>query len=184
MTISWEKGVRDPVRLLALDQSGLVGTGSEDIFDRLIELATELTGAPRGCISLVDAENFTYKSTIGIADDQPHSGEVADSFCRYVVGTGQPFVVDDAIGDARTFDNRAIELFGIAAWAGYPIEDLTGAVLGTFCVIDTNPHQWSDRDILVLATLAQAVSTEIALRRVRVDLQDARTTIEELRGES
>ena len=81
MNIAWEEGVRDPKRLLALQQSGLVGTGPEDAFDRFIELATELTGAPRGCINLVDAEEFTYMSAIGICDDEPRTGRIADSFC-------------------------------------------------------------------------------------------------------
>jgi sigma-B regulation protein RsbU (phosphoserine phosphatase) len=182
MTIDWENGVGDPKRLIALQQSGLVGTSSEDAFDRLIELATELTGAPQGCITLVDAETFAYKSAVGIPDDAPHSGRIADSFCRYVVGTGQPLIVDDAVNDARTFDNRAIELHGVAAWAGYPIEGANDAILGTFCLIDTSPRLWTDRDILILATLAQAVSTEIALRRVRVELLEARRALEELRG--
>ena len=113
MTIPWEEGVRDPKRLIALQQSGLVGTSAEDAFDRLIELATELTGAPRGCITLVDAEFFSYKSAVGIPDDAPHSGAIADSFCRYVVGTGQPLVVDDAVNDARTLDNRAISFMAL-----------------------------------------------------------------------
>jgi sigma-B regulation protein RsbU (phosphoserine phosphatase) len=182
MSIAWEEGVREPKRIIALQQSGLVGTGPEDTFDRFIELATELTGAPQGCITLVDAENFTYKSAIGISDDAPHSGRIVDSFCRYVVGTSQPLIVDDAVNDARTSDNPAIDLHRVAAWAGYPIEDVNGAVLGTFCLIDTSPHLWSDQDILVLATLSQAVSTEIALRRSRAELLAARTVIEELRG--
>ncbi|MEO9181114.1 MAG: GAF domain-containing protein [Acidimicrobiales bacterium] len=177
MTIAWEKGVRDPDRLIALQQSGLMGTGPEDAFDRLIELATELTGAPRGCITLVSDFSFNYKSAIGIPDEAPHSGGVADTFCRYVVGTGQPLIVDDAVSDTRTADNRAIQLHGVAAWAGYPIEDANGAVLGTFCLVDTSPHSWTDQDILVLATLAQAVSTEIALRQLRNELVEARARI-------
>jgi sigma-B regulation protein RsbU (phosphoserine phosphatase) len=181
MSIAWEEGVRDPKRLLALRQSGLVGTGPEDPFDRFIELATELTGAPRGCINLVDAENFTYKSAVGIGDDEPRTGQIAESFCRYVVGTGQPLIVDDDVNDARTSDNPAIEIHKVAAWAGYPIEDVNGEVLGTFCLIDSSPHPWSDRDILILATLSQAVSTEIALRRSVTELEESRKVIEELR---
>jgi sigma-B regulation protein RsbU (phosphoserine phosphatase) len=181
MSIAWEEGVRDPKRVLALRQSGLVGTGPEDPFDRFIELATELTGAPRGCINLVDAETFTHKSAVGIGDGEPHSGDIAESFCRYVVGTGQPLIVDDAVNDARTSDNPAIELHKVAAWAGYPIEDVNGAVLGTFCLIDSSPHPWSDQDILILATLSQAVSTEIALRRSVTELVESRKVIEELR---
>jgi phosphoserine phosphatase RsbU/P len=72
-----------------------------------------------------------------------------------------------ARSDPRTCDNPAIELLGIVAWAGYPIEDADGAILGSFCVVDTSPHEWSDRDIRVDATLARAASAGIALSNAR-----------------
>jgi GAF domain-containing protein len=36
--------------------------------------------------------------------------------------------------------------------------------------MDANPHQWSATDLHVLATLAMAASTEVALRRSRTEL--------------
>jgi len=48
--------------------------------------------------------------------------------------------------------------------------DGDGAVLGTFCVMDSDPHEWTSTDLHVLATLAMAASTEIALRRAQAEL--------------
>jgi len=48
MTSDWGLEVRSPTRLAAVDRSGLVGITPEDPFDRLIELAVELIGVPRG----------------------------------------------------------------------------------------------------------------------------------------
>ena len=90
--------------------------------------------------------------------------------------------MDDAVNDVRTSDDRAIELHGVAARAGYPIEGANGAVLGTFCLLDTRPLHWTDRDVQILATLSQAASTEIALRQAQVDLLEAGNEIEALRG--
>lgn len=182
MTIEWESGVRDGDRVAAVDETQLFGTDPEDVFDRFVELAAELTGATRCCISLVDAKEFCYKSTVGVAEGTELSGEVEDSFCRYVVGTGRPLVVDDARQDDRVRDNRAIEKYGVAAWAGYPIEDANGLVLGTFCLIDAEPHAWTERDVLALATLAQAVSTEIALRSSRKESTAMREELENLKA--
>lgn len=41
MMDDWELGVRNPGRLCAVMESGLMGMGPEDAFDRLIELAVE-----------------------------------------------------------------------------------------------------------------------------------------------
>jgi GAF domain-containing protein len=181
MTMSWEDGVRDPSRIAALERSGLLGTGAEDAFDRLTELAAELVGAPRACMTLVDAEQYTFKSAVGIAEGAAVPGLVEESFCRYVVGFGRPLVVDDTRSDPRTCDHPAIELLGIAAWAGYPIEDPDGAILGSFCVIDTSPHAWLDRDIRVVATLSRAASAEIALSNARRALVATQEEVGEIR---
>ena len=90
-------------------------------------------------MTLVDSERSWYKSRIGAPSDGDPFGEVEDWFCQYVVGSGERLVVDDARSDPRTADNAAIDSMGVAAWAGYPIRDPTGQVLGTFCVIDTTP---------------------------------------------
>jgi GAF domain-containing protein len=82
-------------------------------------------------------------------------------------------IVNDARSDPQTTGDPAIEAFAAVTWAGYPIEDADGAVLGTFCLMDSVPHEWTAEDLLILATLAQAASTEIALRRSRVDTTDA-----------
>jgi sigma-B regulation protein RsbU (phosphoserine phosphatase) len=165
MTMPWQAGVRDPGRIDALERSALVGTGPEDAFDRLIELAVDVTGAPRGVITLVDAERTTAKSAIGFPEGSALSAPIEHSFCRFVVGSGRPLIVDDARNDPRTRGDPAIEAFDAGAWAGYPIEDADGAILGTFCVMDPGPHAWSGRDLRVLAILAKAASSEIALRR-------------------
>lgn len=179
---AWAAGITDPERLAAVERSALVDSAPEDAFDRLTELAALVTRTRRACITIVDGERYRYKSTIGVPEGADQPGPVEESFCRYVVGSGQPFYVDDAAVDPRTFDHPAIEALGIAAWAGYPIEDEDGWVLGTFCLIDDKPRDWTDEDLHVLATLARVASSEIALRNARAVIAAARQAVEE--GES
>jgi GAF domain-containing protein len=182
MTMDWKSGVRDEERVAALESSQLVGTGPEDAFDRLVELAAFLSGAERCCITLCDAERFTYKSTFGVPAGSTLSGNMEDSFCRYVVGSGRPLVVNDAPNDPRVHDNPAIVLYGVVAWAGYPIEDARGAVLGTICLIETKPRVWSERDILILATTARSVCTEISLIRLKSEVLQLRQELDLIRS--
>jgi GAF domain-containing protein len=170
MTVDWQRAVHSPERLAAVERSGLVGIGPEDPFDRLIELAVELIGVSCGVIALVDAEYTTAMSAVGFPEGLPLMAPIDQSFCRFVIGSGRPFIVADANTDPRTTGDPAIQAFSAVSWAGYPLLDGDGAVLGTFCVMDANPHQWSATDLHVLATLAMAASTEVALRRSRTEL--------------
>lgn len=169
--------MRDPARIAALERTGLAGTGPDDAFDRFTELAAAVTGAPFVYVTLVDAERYGLKSSVGLPDDAARSGSVEASFCRYVVGSGCALVVEDARNDERVRDNPAVELLGIAAWAGFPITDPDGMVLGTFCAVDTSPRDWSDLDLHVLAVLAAAVSSEIALVLAQRALESARAEL-------
>jgi sigma-B regulation protein RsbU (phosphoserine phosphatase) len=149
-----------------------------------MELAVELTGIPRGCITLVDAERTTAKSSAGFPEGSPLYALIDESFCRFVVGSGRPLIVDDARQDPRTRNDPAIDLYDAGTWAGYPIEDIDGRTLGTFCLMDSNPHEWTATDLHVLATLAKAVSSEIALRRSQLELSAARQEIDGLRHDA
>ncbi len=89
---------------------------------------------------------------------------VSESFCQYVIATAGPFAVSDARLDDRTRDNPSIASMGIIAWAGCPLHDATGQVLGTLCAVHTEPREWSKADMALLETLAGAASSEIQLR--------------------
>ena len=49
----------------------------------------------------------------------------------------------------------------------------------TFCLVATEPYIWTETDLYVLATLAQVVSSEIALRAARDTLARLSHTLEE-----
>jgi len=167
MSVHWEDQIRDGDRVAAVYRSGLIGLTNDDAFDRLMELAVAVTGAPRGVIALVDDVNTTAISGYGFPEGLPLFAPIAYSFCRYVVGFGRPFMVEDSLNDPRTIGDPAIEAFGAVAWIGFPIEDPQGNVLGNFCLMDSEPREWSMVDIQTVATLAQAAGTEIALRLER-----------------
>ncbi len=184
MITDWQPGVLDPGRLGAVRRSGLIDMESDDAFDRLLELAAELSGAPRACITLVDSTHTRALSAVGFPQELVMAAPIELSFCRFVVASGAPLVVNDSRRDPRTAGDPSIEAFDAGAWAGYPIEDADGRVLGTMCLMDPDPHEWTTQDLHVLSTLAMAVSTEIALRQARVEVVATRWEIDRLRAAS
>lgn len=155
--------VFDDARLSAVAASGLLDTPAEAAFDDLARLAAELIDAPLAFVTVVDDRRSFWKSAIGV-DDGTRQNTVEQSFCQYVVGGEDPLVVTDAANDPRTADNPSVESMGVAAWAGYPVRTPDGHVLGTFCVVDVECREWTERDLEILDVLSSAASREVALR--------------------
>ena len=158
--------VRDRARLDALRASGLLDSPSEPEFDRFTRLAARLLGAPVALVSLVDEERQYFKSCVGLPDVLSDRRELplSHSFCQYAVASRLPLVIEDARIDPRLRDNPLVTELGVVAYAGAPLAGAGGQVIGTFCVIDMVPRQWTGDEVELLTTLAAAVSTEIELR--------------------
>jgi len=60
-----KKVLTSPVRLAALQNSGLLETGTEDRLDTFTRLAAQLLNVPTVLISLVDGERLLVKSVAG-----------------------------------------------------------------------------------------------------------------------
>lgn len=158
--------VTAPDRLRALRASGLLDSPPEAAFDRLTRLAARILDAPVSLVSLVSDDRQFFKSCVGLPPPYSESRQtpLSHSFCQYVT-RGEPLVVEDARRHPLVRRNAAIRDLGVIAYAGYPVVDLDGRVLGSFCVIDSRPRAWSDDDLQLIADLAASVSTEIQLRQ-------------------
>ncbi|MFQ6144645.1 PP2C family protein-serine/threonine phosphatase [Streptomyces seoulensis] len=166
----------DRSRVAAVRATGLLDTGAEEVFDDLASLAARITGTGRAFVTLVDAERSYWKACVGVdaAEVADRQGPVEESFCYFLVGLGgAPFIVEDAAADPRTAAHPSVGSMSIGAWAGYPLLDADGHVLGSFCVIDDSPRPWAPGDLKTLATLARSVSAEIRLRQTLTASQDA-----------
>lgn len=156
----------DQARLQALEVSDLLDTQPEAVFDRAVELANDVLGTPVGLLSLVDGKRQFFKAQAGLPE--PYSTRrqtpLSHSFCQYVVGTDAPLSVRDAREDPVLKDNLAIPDLSVIAYLGVPVHDDQGQVLGSFCTIDSEPRDWTERDLRVLQNIAVGVESEIALR--------------------
>jgi serine phosphatase RsbU (regulator of sigma subunit) len=156
----------DPGRLEAVRATGLLDTPADEAFDRLTRLAAVLLRVPYAFVTLVDDRRSFWKSCYGIESTDPadRQNTLEESFCQYVVASGEELIVSDTAQDPRTAGNPSIESMGVAAWAGFPLFSTSGHVLGTFCAVDTVAREWTEHDVFVLQTLSSAAAGELALR--------------------
>jgi two-component system cell cycle sensor histidine kinase/response regulator CckA len=156
-----------PDRLAALRRTGLLDTPPEEGFDRITRMAARLLGAPTSLISLVTDERQFFKSTTGLPEPwaSRRNAPLSFSFCSTVAGTGDPLLVEDARRHPLLRHSQALRELGWVSYAGVPLIDREGHVLGSLCVVDRMPRLWSERDIALLQDLASSVITEVELRR-------------------
>jgi hypothetical protein len=159
--------LRDPARLAALGQTGLMDSPAEQSFDRLTGLAAEILAAPVALVSLVDEDRQFFKSCVGLPAPWSERREtpLSHSFCQHVVAAREPLMVDDARVHPVLQQNLAIRDLGAIAYLGIPLIDYAGHALGSLCVIDVEPRAWTRDDVRLLRDVAAAVVTQIELSR-------------------
>jgi sigma-B regulation protein RsbU (phosphoserine phosphatase) len=158
--------VRSAARLAWVARTRLLDTLREEAFDRFARLAATTLGEVTAFVTIVDHRRSFWKSCITSTGSTPDAREntVEESFCQYVIGRDEPLIVSDARIDPITRDNPSVALMGVVAWAGWPVRSPDGHVLGTFCVVGSQPRHWTAADLQTVETLASAVAGEVALR--------------------
>ncbi|MFZ5896135.1 MAG: diguanylate cyclase [Myxococcota bacterium] len=163
-----------PERLALLASTGLMDSASEEAFDRLTGLASRFLNASMALVSLVDDRRQFFKSARGVNEPWASRREtpLSHSFCKYVVGTRAPLIVENAREHELLRDSPAIEELGVIAYAGIPLLNEEHA-LGSLCVADSTPRRWSTDEVVTLRELAAEVMSEIELRLKTRALQQA-----------
>ncbi len=170
-----EPGLYEVERLAALRSYEVLDTPVEASFDALTGLVAQLLDVPIALVSLVDAERQWFKSRHGLAVSETPR-DVA--FCDHVVRDEAPLVVTDARVDPRFAANPLVLGDpGVRFYAGVPLRDREGYVLGTLCAIDRAPRELTDRQREALACLAEQAVALLELRRVERHLRDERAAL-------
>lgn len=165
--------IQAPDRLTAVRNLCLLDTPADPAFDRLTRLASRILHVPVSLAVLLDFDRQFFKSQVGLPEPWASLREtpLSHSFCQHVVATGAPLIIEDATRNPLVYDNLAIPDLDVIAYAGIPLATPDGDMLGSFCVIDSKPHAWTDEEIEILSDLAEAVTTEINLRAEIIERQ-------------
>ena len=178
-TRSLAEVLSDPSRLASLSRTKLLDSPPEEAFDRLTRLAARILRARVSFVSLVDDKRQFFKSASGPDATEKRETPLSHSYCQYVVYSGRPLVVRDARTHPLLADNPAIEDDAIS-YCGVPISDPDGHTLGTLCVLDKEPRDWTDDEIAALTDLTGAAIAEVRLRFLAQDLEIANETLRDM----
>lgn len=149
-------------RLNALKLYGVLDSLPEEEFDNITRLAAQICNTPMALISLSDKDRQWFKSRLG-TNVLECNREI--SFCNYTIRGTEIFEITDATKDARFADNPNVigEPF-VRFYAGAPIVNKDGFVLGTLCVLNYQPQSLTDGQRDALRMLAGNVMSLLELR--------------------
>lgn len=153
-------------RLKELLELRLLDTGSEERFDRITRMMSQVFDVPIALVSLVDQDRQWFKSHLGL---EVQSTDRSISFCGHAVAKNDSLVIEDAKQDERFKGNPLV--IGephIRFYAGAIIRSKSGLPLGTCCIIDSKPRQFSQEDLTLLESFAEIVKSE-ALHSLHVE---------------
>lgn len=130
--------------------------------------ASDIFDMPQAMVSLVDGEHQIALCSHGqlVAGDGLAGRERDDaqagparmprrlSLCAHVVAQRQAMVVPDVARDARFAGNPALRERGVRFYAGAPLRDAAGHVLGSLCLLDVRPRAFDARELRLMQAMA------------------------------
>lgn len=151
-------------RLQALQALLMLDTPPEERFDRIAAFAASEFNVPMAMVTLVDEDRQWFKARVGLTVCETQRDV---SFCGHAIMAPATMVVPDALRDPRFADNPFVigEPY-IRFYAGAPLRVPTGEIVGTLCIMDTQPRQMDRTDLLILNALRALVLEELQRREV------------------
>ncbi|ENC9837193.1 sensor domain-containing diguanylate cyclase [Vibrio fluvialis] len=154
------KPLDEQQRIANLHKLGILDTAPEERFDRVTRLARRLFDVPIALVTLVDEKRQWFKSSFGL-DVKETPRDV--SFCGHAILGDEPFIINDAEVDERFADNPLVtDKPHIRFYAGVPLVFQDGTKLGTLCIIDTEPRNLDQDQIVDLLDLAKMAERELS----------------------
>lgn len=150
-------------RLDALNELGILYTPLEDRFDRITRTLCRMFYMPIAYVSLIDSETQWIKSIQGLdLIDSPRN----TSICAHTLLVDECIICEDLTQDERFKDNPFVTSgLKVRFYAGFALKS-RGQNIGTLCMVDDKPREFSKEDIATMRDLTSWAQTEINLTQL------------------
>ncbi|TFB27893.1 response regulator [Pedobacter alluvionis] len=136
--------------------------------DIFAETAALIADCPASLIAMMESETQVIQSCIGLDFD---SVDRKSTLCQYTIASGDVVIINDTLADERSFENPLILAGGIRFYAGIPLIDDEGFVLGTLCVIDYEPKTLTQKQVTALQKIGGAVTNLLTGKRKEIEAE-------------
>lgn len=157
---------RESDRLAALDYLGAARPEADQVLQELVEEVRGIFGTELCMVNLIlsDVQYFRAWSGALPADlIEARQDPRKRSMCQYTVETEMPFVVPDFLATEQFKNQYFCVHYGIRFYAGAPLITSEGHAIGTLCLLDTRPGEFSEEQTRMLEAFARAVVGRLEL---------------------
>ncbi|RUO41841.1 hypothetical protein CWE22_06720 [Pseudidiomarina aestuarii] len=146
-------------RLAMIRELELIDSQPNPVIDKIVQMAREIFQVEFALVNIIDKDQSWFKATAGY---EGKSASREDSFCSHAIVNEQTLVVSDALKDERFHDNPYVATEnGVRFYAGANLTVEGDIRIGSLCVFDTQPRQFTEQQIRWLEVLASCVTDEI-----------------------
>ncbi len=163
---------REQQRSHVIRMLGLLDTDSIPIFEEATQTAAQSLNVPVCILGLISEEQERFKSavglsTLGLMNELATTRQLSrqESFSTYVVDSGQPLIIVDALTDATFANSVLVYQYGIRAYLGVPLLTCSGDCIGALVVMDVVPRRFSQQEVAFLQLMARWGMSEFERQR-------------------
>ena len=149
-------------RLHSLHKYEILDTPPDGYFDDITLLASQIFQVPIAIISLVDTDRIWFKSAHGVdMQEVPRDA----GLCSSAILFDKVYVVENAAVNPHTLANPLVAgALGLKFYAAAPLLSADGYNLGTICIMDKKPREFSEKESSILMQLGKIVMQQIELK--------------------
>ncbi|MEN5075066.1 SpoIIE family protein phosphatase [Isoptericola cucumis] len=142
---------------------------ADEVFDRIARLVHRQLGVPAAAIVMLGPTGQTLPGAVGFPEEAQRTRRISlpQPLTATVARTRTPLVVRDAENDPRVEGRHQVQDLVACSYAGYPVEDARGQVVGALWALSSEVRDWTEVDLATLADLSAACSSELRMRAER-----------------
>jgi diguanylate cyclase (GGDEF)-like protein len=146
-------------------------TPIEERFERITRLGRVALSTPIVAITAVTLDTQWFKS---VSSWNVSQIPLAESLCERTVREGRTVVVSD-LSKSRNYMTHPLvaKAPNFRFYAGVPLRNAKGSVIGTLCALDTKAHELTNNQLQTLDDLASLAQREL----LTIALHDAQTVL-------
>lgn len=171
-------------RIQALYDLDVLDEDLHSLYMQYIEEVRQAFDVKYAQISWVNQDAvYTPASQLAKETEQPMQTKQAhqDSICTYLVNVNEDLIIEDLHRDPRFSHLAELSQNKIRFYAGVPLRLKNGIALGSLCILDKQPKQMQEDDMLLLNEIAQDLMETMTNTRKKKNKQEQ---IEEIQPSS
>jgi diguanylate cyclase (GGDEF)-like protein len=168
----------DPARLAKIEALGIVTEPLDDELQAVVADTAKAFHVPISLVSIVTPERQWFKAHVGTSGRlrEERGTPIEEAFCRHVVESRQPLVVNDAALHPGFQKNPLVRNGMVRSYVGAPVMTSDGHVLGTLCIVNDKPQHIPPAEVDKLVVRARAVAGMLERKAQQRALEQADST--------